>query len=197
VGKAGVFKEGVVAMRTGWKALLAVIVLGIIVCAGRVAMAASAAEIDRDASAALKKLLATTPKAKELAAKAKGILVFPNIVKGGFVVGGQYGDGALKVGGKTAGYYNSVAASYGLQAGVQKFGYAMFFMNEEALKYLDKSDGWELGSGPSIVVVDKGAAGSLSTTTARSDVYAFFFSQKGLMAGLGLQGSKITKINPQ
>ena len=97
-------------------------------------------------------------------------------------------------GGKAAGYYNTVAVSYGYQAGVQKYAYAMFFMNDGALQYLDRSDGWELGTGPSIVVVDQGVARGLSTTTARDDVYAFIFSQQGLMAGLGLQGSKITKI---
>ncbi len=157
--------------------------------------AASAAEIRRDASAALKTLYASTPKAKELAANAKGILVFPSIVKAGFLVGGLFGEGVLLKGGKAVAYYNTVAASYGLQAGAQKYGYVMFFMNDSALQYLDKSDGWELGTGPSVVVVDQGVAGGLSTSTARDDVYAFIFSQAGLMAGLGLQGSKITKID--
>ena len=124
------------------------------------------------------------------------MLVFPSIVKGGFMVGGQYGEGALRKGGRTAGYYSSVAASYGLQAGIQKFGYALFFMTPSALDYFQKSAGWEVGTGPSIVVVDEGVAKSLSTTTAKSDIYAFFFSQKGLMAGLGLQGTKITRIQP-
>lgn len=156
--------------------------------------AATAAEIRRDATAALKKLYAGTPKAKELADKAKGVLVFPSIVKAGFVVGGLFGDGVLFKDGKAVAHYNTVAASYGFQAGVQKYGYAMLLMNDAALQYLDKSDGWELGTGPSIVVVDQGAAGGLSTSTAREDVYAFIFSQTGLMAGLGLQGSKITKI---
>ena len=91
-------------------------------------------------------------------------------------------------------YYNTVAASYGLQAGLQKFGYALFFMNDSALKWIDKSDGWEIGVGPSIVVVDVGAAASMTSTTAQSDIYAFFFDQKGLMAGLGLQGTKITRL---
>jgi lipid-binding SYLF domain-containing protein len=156
--------------------------------------AATAAEILRGANAALTKLYANTPKAKELAAKATGILVFPGVVKAGFLVGGLFGEGVLLKGGKAVAYYNTVAASYGLQAGVQKYGYAMFLMNDAALQYLDKSDGWELGTGPSIVVVDKGAAGGLSTTNIRDDVYAFIFDQKGLMAGLGLQGTKITKI---
>ncbi len=160
----------------------------------RPAVAASAAVIDSEVDTALAKLYASTPVAEKLAAKAKGILVFPNIVKAGFIVGAQYGDGALRVEGKTAGYYNMVAASYGLQAGVQSFGYAMFFMTESALNYLKKSEGWEIGVGPSIVIVDAGKAKTLTTTTAKDDVYAFIFGQRGLMAGLGLQGSKITKI---
>ena len=159
------------------------------------ASAASAAEIDREVDAALKTLLAKSESAKALTEKAKGVLVFPGIVKAGFIVGGQYGEGALRESGKTVGYYSSVAASYGLQIGIQKFGYALFFMSDSALKWIDKSDGWEIGTGPSIVVVDIGAAGSLSTTTAQSDIYVFFFSQKGLMAGIGLQGTKITRIN--
>ena len=89
-----------------------------------------------------------------------------------------------------------MAASYGLQAGAQAFGYALFFINDSAIDYLKNSKGWEIGVGPSITVVDAGAARSLTTTTAKSDIYAFFFDQKGLMAGLGLQGSKITQINP-
>ena len=109
-------------------------------------------------------------------------------------MGGQYGEGALIKDGKVAGYYNTVSASYGLQAGIQKYGYALFLMSDSMLGYLDKSGGWELGMAPNIVVVDVGAAAGISTTTAQSDAYAFFFDQKGLMAGLGLQGTKITKI---
>lgn len=113
------------------------------------------------------------------------------------MVGAQYGrGGALRVNGRTAGYYNSVAASYGLQAGVQSYGYALFFMNDAALSYLDRSEGWEIGVGPTIVVVDAGAAKNLTTTTLKDNVYAFIFDQKGLMAGVGLQGSKITRIYP-
>jgi len=162
----------------------------------RPALAASAAEINRDVSKALKILYSSNAAAKNLSTKAKGILVFPSIVKGGFVVGGQYGEGALKQGNRTVGYYTSVAASYGLQAGLQKFGYALFFMTPGALDYLNKSGGFEIGVGPSVVVVDEGLAKSLTTTTAQSDIYAFFFNQKGLMAGLGLQGTKITRFQP-
>ena len=160
------------------------------------ASAASGKQISRNASAALHELYATTPAAKELGSKAKAILVFPKILKAGFMVGAQGGHGALFKGGKTVGYYNTVAASYGFQAGVQSFAYALFLMTDSALEYLGRSGGWELGTGPSLVVVDVGAAKSLTTTTLKDDVYAFVFGQKGLMAGIGIQGSKITRIHP-
>jgi lipid-binding SYLF domain-containing protein len=158
----------------------------------------SAAEIDREVDNALQTLYTTTPEARNLASRAKGILVFPSIVKAGFMVGAQYGrGGALRVKGRTAGYYNSVSASYGFQAGVQSFSYALFFMSKDTMDYLDRSGGWELGMGPSIVVVEAGKAKSITTTTAKDNVYAFIFGQKGLMAGVGLQGSKITRIYPE
>jgi len=151
-------------------------------------------QLEAIAKRALDKLVAKVPAAKTLNEDAVAVLVFPRITRVGFVFGGQYGEGVLRKGGKVAGYYNSVAASYGLQAGVQSFGYALFFMTDGALAYLDKSEGFEIGVGPSIVVVDEGTAKTLTTTTGRKDVYAFIFSQKGLMAGLGLQGSKISRI---
>jgi lipid-binding SYLF domain-containing protein len=160
------------------------------------AIAASASQISRDASTALSRLYAGTPGAKKLGAEAKGILIFPTVYKAGFMVGAQTGNGVLKKGGKTAGYYNISAGSYGFQAGAQKFSYALFFMTNDALDYLNKSGGFEVGSGPSVVVFDEGMGKSLSTTTARSDVYSFIFGQKGLMGGIGLQGSKITRIHP-
>jgi lipid-binding SYLF domain-containing protein len=172
--------------------LLAAIVVSL---SAPLALAASRDQLVRDANRALKDLYATNSMAKLLGGKAKGILVFPNIVKAGFMFGGHLGDGVLTKKGKTAGYYNSVAASYGLQFGVQVFGYAMFFMNDAALAYLDKSGGWEVGVGPSIVVVDTGAGKSMTSTTLTQDIYAFIFSQKGLMAGMGLQGSKITRLS--
>lgn len=146
------------------------------------------------ARAALEKLYAATPGAVELGSAAKAILVFPEITKAGLVVGGQYGKGVLFKDGAVEGYYSSTGASYGLQAGVQQFGYALFFMSNEDLKYLSESNGWEVGVGPTITVVDKGFANSITTTTARKGVYVFFFDQKGLMAGLGIQGTKISKL---
>jgi len=164
------------------------------------AMAANKAEIERNAKSALQTLYDSTPAAKKLGEKAKAVLVFPGIIKGGFIIGAQTGNGAMIKDGVTVGYYNTTAVSYGLQAGIQEYGYAMFFMNDEALAYLNKSEGFEIGVGPSVVVVDKESVGAfgknMTTSTLKDDIYAFIFSQKGLMAGLGLQGSKITKFNP-
>ena len=153
------------------------------------AAAASGAEISRDASAALSRLYRTNKSAKILGAKARGVLVFPHMVKAGFMFGGQLGEGALIKGGRTAAYYNSVAASYGFQAGAQTFGYALFFMNQAALDQLDATSGFEIGVGPSVVLFDEGVGKSITSNTITSDVDAFIFSQKGLMAGLGVQGS--------
>jgi len=161
-----------------------------------VALAVSASAIDRSATQSLSTLYKNTPGAKALADKAVAVLVFPSIVKGGFIIAGQFGDGALRKNGKTVAYYRSLAASYGFQAGIQAFGYVLFFMDDASLQYLNNTDGWELGTGPSLVVLDAGFGKVLSTTTLQSGVYAFIFDQRGLMGGIGIQGSKITKINP-
>ena len=160
------------------------------------ALAASASEIDRNAAQALTTLYKNTPGAKALAEKSVAVLIFPSIVKGGFIIAGQFGDGALRKGGKTVAYYRSLAASYGFQAGVQAFGYVLFFMDDASVQYLDNSAGFELGTGPSLVVLDAGFGKNLSTTTLQKGVYAFIFDQRGLMGGVGIQGSKITRINP-
>jgi len=157
-------------------------------------LGAETASVEKNAEAALKKLYASQSVAEELGGKARAILVFPNIFKAGFLAGAHYGEGVLFKDGKPVGRYSSTAGSFGLQAGVQVFGYAMFLMTDKALDYLDRSDGWEVGIGPSIVAVNTGVAKSITTTTIKDDVYAFIFNQQGLMAGLGLQGSKITKL---
>ncbi len=161
----------------------------------RAARAATAADLTRGSAAELNKLYARQPSAKILGQKAKGILVFPAMVKAGFMFGGQIGEGALRKNGRVVGYYNSVAASYGFQAGVQKFGYALFFMTDAALEQLDATRGFEVGVGPSLIIVDEGIGRSITSNTITSDVYAFIFDQKGLMAGAGIQGSKITRID--
>jgi len=174
-------------------------VLSLVLAAGlgslsQSAPAATGPELNANGKAALDRLYAQSDRARRYSRDARAILVFPKIVKAGFVIGGQGGEGVLFVQGKPMGYYKIGAASFGLQAGGQSFSYALFLMNDSALTYLRKSDGWAIGSGPSVVIVDKGAAMSTTSTTLAKDVYAFPFGQKGLMAGLGLEGSKISAI---
>lgn len=156
--------------------------------------AATAEDIQADSSKALKKLYRVKPVAQKLSAKAKGILVFPSIVKAGVIFGGSYGEGELIEGGKVKAYYNSVSGSWGLQLGAQSYGYVVFLMTDKAVKYLRESKGWEFGVGPTVAIVDDGVAKNLSTTTLKDDAYAFIFDQSGLMAGISLEGSKVTKI---
>jgi lipid-binding SYLF domain-containing protein len=154
----------------------------------------AAAELTAESKAALQDLYAKVPLAKGLGPQAVAILVFPEVTKAGLGIGGQYGEGALLRKGNATAFYKTTGASFGLQAGAQKYGYAMFFLSEETLKYLDKVEGFEVGVGPSVVVADQGLAKSTTTTTVKSNIYAFIFDQKGAMAALGIQGNKITKI---
>jgi lipid-binding SYLF domain-containing protein len=170
------------------------VVVAVHLATPQLASAASAAELSREADASLRQLTAENPTAKMLSERAVAVLVFPTMVKAGFMFGGQIGEGAMFGRGRTIGYYNSVAASYGFQAGIQSFSYALFFMNDAALDQLNSTAGFEIGVGPSVVLVDQGIAKSMTSNTLTSDVYAFVFSQKGLMAGIGIQGSKITRI---
>jgi lipid-binding SYLF domain-containing protein len=158
------------------------------------AAAATTAELNRNAQAALNSLYAKHPGAKAIGKDAVAVLVFPEVIKAGLGIGGQYGEGVLFRGGKAVAYYNTAGASFGLQAGGQKYGYAMFFLSEANLKYLDKSEGFEVGVGPSVVIADQGLATSTTTTTVKDKIYAFIFDQKGAMYALGIQGNKITKI---
>lgn len=160
-----------------------------------VSLAATTAELEKDSRAALEQLYTQQPEARLLAENASAVLVFPRIVKAGFIVGGEHGNGVLFQDNKAAGYYASTGLSYGLQAGVQAYAYALFFMNKAALDTLNQRDGWEIGVGPSVVLIDQGMARKLTTTTMDSDIYAYTFGQKGLMAGLGIQGNKITQTN--
>jgi lipid-binding SYLF domain-containing protein len=157
------------------------------------AIAEDKAETSKEAHAALASLYEKVPGAKAIGAKATAILVFPKIVKAGLGIGAQHGDGALIKGGKTIAYYKTSGGSFGLQAGAQTYGYALFFMNDKALQQLDKANGFEIGVGPSVVVMDEGKAKNVTTTTMKDDIYAFVFGQKGLMAGIGLQGNRISK----
>jgi lipid-binding SYLF domain-containing protein len=156
---------------------------------------AASGELESAAGETLARLTSSEPAAAALAAKARGILIFPEIVKGGALLGAAGGKGVLRVGGKSEGTYQSSAVSFGLQLGVSKFGYVMMLMDDSALDYLRKSDGWEVGVGPNVTVVDQGMAGKLTTTSARDGVYVFFVDQKGLFAGAGIEGTKISRVS--
>ena len=158
------------------------------------ANAASAEDLNRDADQALQSLYRSHPFAEDIARHAKAILVFPNIVKAGLIFGGAYGEGELKQGSRVDGYYNSVTASWGFQAGAQSYGYVVFLMTPKAVNYIHRSQGWEIGVGPTVVIVDEGIAKNLSTSTLKDDAYAFIFDQQGLMAGISLEGTKISRI---
>jgi lipid-binding SYLF domain-containing protein len=159
------------------------------------ASAATSEDLDKDSRQALQTLYESEPMAETLSRTAKAVLVFPNIVKAGLVFGGSYGEGELIEGSKVVDYYNSVTGSWGLQAGAQSYGYAVFLMTEKAIKYIKETKGWEVGVGPTVVVVDEGVAKNLSTSSLKDDAYAFIFSQQGLMAGVSIEGTKISRIN--
>ena len=158
------------------------------------AQAASAEDLNKDASQALQMLYRTNPVAQSISKQAKAVLVFPEIVKAGLVFGGAYGEGVLREGNKPVDYYNSFAGSWGLQAGAQSYGYVVFLMNDRAVDYIHKTQGWEIGVGPTVVIVNEGVAKNLSSTTLKDDAYAFIFDQKGLMAGISIEGTKISRI---
>jgi lipid-binding SYLF domain-containing protein len=159
------------------------------------AVAATAEDLNKDSHQALQTLYKAEPVAETLSHTAQAVLVFPNMVKAGLVFGGSYGEGVLMKGSKVIDYYNSVAGSWGLQIGAQSYGYAMFLMTDKAVKYIEETKGWEIGVGPTVVVVDEGVAKNLSTSALKDDAYAFIFSQQGLMAGLSIEGTKISRID--
>jgi lipid-binding SYLF domain-containing protein len=185
-------------MRTLWVAAMTIACL----CAANPSAAqdkgkTAAAELTSESKASLQQLYASVPVAKAIGPKALAILVFPKVTKAGLGIGGQYGEGALLKKGAAVAYYKTTGASFGLQAGGQTYGYAMFFMNAKALDEFQKASGFEVGVGPSVVLVDEGMAKSTTTTTMNDDIYAIIFGQKGVMAGLGVQGNKITAITPK
>jgi lipid-binding SYLF domain-containing protein len=169
---------------------LATLILAVLLTSGT-----AFASLTSESRAALSQLKSQNSAAAKVSSRALAVLVFPNVIKAGFMVGAQEGQGILFVQGRPNGRYRTVAASYGFQAGVQKYGYALFFMNQKAVNWINNTHGWEIGTGPSVVLVDKGMARSFTTDTMHSGIYAFTFDQRGLMAGLGIQGSKITRID--
>jgi lipid-binding SYLF domain-containing protein len=158
------------------------------------AEAKTAGEINASVNAALNRFYKQVGGAKEFMAQAKAVLVMPNVTKAGFFAGGQYGEGALRIGGKTAGYYNLVAGSFGFTFGAQKMDIIIAFMTDEALHGFRKVDGWEIGIDGNVALITIGAGTRLDTTTARDPIVGFVFDAKGLMADLSLKGAKFTRI---
>ena len=175
--------------------MLCVLSLLLAAAAPQPANAATAVEIDAEVDAALVRFYEEVPAAKDLAKKAKGMLIFPKVLKAGFGVGGEYGEGALRIGGKSVGYYNTAAASIGLQIGAQSRAEVLLFMTQEALDRFQASDGWEVGVDGSVAVVRTGVGGEIDTTTLSDPVIGFIFGEQGLMANLSLEGAKITKMD--
>lgn len=159
------------------------------------AQASTAAEIDAKVDAALGRLKAEVPGSATVLADAKGVLVFAEVIKAGFVIAGEGGEGALRIGGKTSGYYSIFSGSVGFQAGGQKRDIIMVFLDADALKQFRDSKGWKAGVDGNVTLIDVGASGSIDTATLKKPIVAFMVGQKGLMAGISLDGSKITRLD--
>lgn len=179
--------------RTAWLPLLATTLLTMGFAPS--ALAASAQEIDIKVDAALEKFRKDVGGANEFLQAAKGVLVFPSVIKAGIGIGGEYGEGSLRVGGKTVAYYNTASASIGFQLGAQSMTVIMVFMQQEALTNFRDSQGWEAGVDGSVALIKLGAGGSIDTNNIRDPIVGFVFGNKGLMYNLSLEGTKITKLD--
>jgi lipid-binding SYLF domain-containing protein len=150
--------------------------------------------IDADVNSTLSRLYATVNGSRELVGKARGVLVFPSVISAGFWFGGQYGQGALRIGEQTSGYYSIAAASFGLQIGAQSKAIVMLFMTQEALDKFVNSQGWAAGVDATVAVLHVGANGNVDTSTTLNPVEAFVLTNAGLMAGVSLEGTKISRL---
>lgn len=160
------------------------------------AQASTAKEIDAQVDAALVHLREQIPGSRSVLEKARGVLVFGGVVKAGFIVAGEGGEGALRIGGRSVGYYSIFSGSVGLQAGGQKRDIIMVFLEDEALKRFQKSSGWKIGGDGTLTLIDTGATGIIDSATLNQPVVGFVVGQTGLMAGVSLDGSKITPLKP-
>jgi len=161
------------------------------------AQAATKKEINASVDVGLERFTSDVRGADEFLKAAKGVLVIPRVKQAGFVLGAKYGNGALRVEGKTVGYYNMTAASAGLQIGVQESNIILCFMDKTVLKKFRESKGWQVGVDGTVALVTIGAGGSVDTTKLKEPIVGFVFGQTGLMAGVSLEGLKLTKINPK
>jgi lipid-binding SYLF domain-containing protein len=185
-----------IQMTKSAKTFFIVILAALVFLAGRgIGEAGSASEINREVSATLDRLFHNVPGTHELASRAAGILVFPTVLKAGIGIGGEYGEGALRVGGRTVGYYNTLAASIGFQLGAQARSVVIVFMTPEALSGFRRVDGWKIGVDGSVAIITVGAGGSIDTDKITSPVVGFILDPTGLMYNLTLEGSKISRID--
>ena len=150
--------------------------------------------IDASVDGTMSRLYSTVTGSRELVAKSRGVLVFPSVLQVGFIVGGQYGEGALRVGGSSVGYYSTVSGSFGLQAGAQSKAIIFCFMTQDALDRFRSADGWSVGADASVALVKVGANGAVDTTTATAPVEVFILTNAGLMADVSLAGTKVSKL---
>ncbi|MFL9898404.1 YSC84-related protein [Paraburkholderia fungorum] len=150
--------------------------------------------IDASVDGTMSRLFTTVKGSRELVSKARGVLVFPSVLQVGFVVGGQYGEGSLRVGGGTVGYYSTISGSFGLQAGAQSKAIIFLFMTQDSLDKFRNADGWSVGADASVALVKMGANGAIDTTTATAPVEVFVLTNTGLMADISLQGTKVTRL---
>jgi len=177
------------------KRITGLIVLAVLCTFSYCQAATSMKAIDFDVQQTLDKFSRETVGGQDFIRKAKGILVFPNVIKAGFWAGGEYGEGALFVKGKTTDYYSTIAGSFGIQFGAQKKSLIICFMNQESLDQFRKSSGWEIGVDASVALIKAGAGMKVDTETVKEPVVGFVLNQKGLMVNLTLEGTKISKID--
>ena len=184
-------------MKRNMQSVWAILMIAILSSVGmaRVAVAASAGEIDTKVNGTLGAFKDTVPGGAEFLADAKGALVFPTITKGGLIIGGEFGEGALRIGGDTVDYYNIASASFGLQIGAQQYSIVMVFLTDEALQKFRDSKGWEAGVDGSVAVAEWGAGDDINTKKFKDPIVAFVFGNKGLMFNISLEGSKFTKLD--
>ena len=186
----------------GGKTFVTLAVLGCIILIAtlmipRDAQAATKKEINASVDVALDRFVKKVKGGEEFLKAAKGVLVIPRVMQAGFIVGGKYGEGALRIGGESVGYYNLAAGSVGLQIGAQQSNILLCFMDEATLKKFRASEGWQVGVDGSVVLVKMGAGGSVDTTKLKEPIVGFVYGQRGLMAGISLEGLKFTTISPE
>jgi lipid-binding SYLF domain-containing protein len=191
--KSSIFITANNLKKVGYLPFLGLLLAGL--CFGGLVYAKTAKEIDASVDVALERFHNQVAGAKEFAKNAKGLLVLPSVKKAAFIVGGEYGEGALRIDGKTAAYYNLVSGSFGLQIGAQAKDIIIAFMTDEALTAFRASEGWEAGVDGNIALITVGAGGRVDTTTVRDPIVGFVFDVKGLMADVSLKGAKITKLD--